>query len=138
MPQKSMLIVDEDRATRDALQTLFISRGWEVVMVTNRAEALALLNDYDPDWVVIAWDQLDGTGERFMSELRAKKHRPRVVLLTEPYDRVATALAGRLMAELRFRKPVSPEEVFRACHARWEGRLVPPGGKTPRPVVRAM
>jgi DNA-binding response OmpR family regulator len=138
MPQKKLLIVDDDRTTRDALQTLFISRGWEVAMVVTRAEGLSLLRDYDPDWVVITWDQLDGTGERFMAEVRAKPCPPKVALLTEPYDRLASSLACRLKAELRFCKPIVPEEVFRACDARREGLRVCSGGHTPQTVAHAV
>jgi len=114
-----MLIVEDDRSTRDGLQRLFISRGWEVAMVTTQAEGLALLEDYDPDWVVIPWEQLEGTGERFMFQVRAKAPRPRVVLLTDSMDSASSAMASCLKADLRFRKPITPEEVFRACEPSW-------------------
>jgi len=114
-----MLIIEDDRATRDALQRLFISRGWEVVMVTTQAEGLALLDDYDPDWVVIPWEQMEGTGERFMLRLRTKARRPRVALLTEPMDSAGWSMASRLKADVRFRKPVVPEDVFLACEPGW-------------------
>jgi DNA-binding response OmpR family regulator len=120
MNHRKMLIIEDDRATRDALQGLFISRGWEVAMVTAQAEGLALLEDYDPDWIVVAWDQLEGTGERFMLHVRAKPRRPRVALLTEPMDSAGWALASRLKADVRFRKPIAPEDVFLACEPGWK------------------
>src|SRR3954449_11221584 len=119
MRQKKMLIIEDDRATRDALQGVFISRGGEVAMVTTQAEGLALLEDYDPDWVVLPWEQLEGTGERFMFQVRAKAPRPRVVLLTESMDSASSAMASCLKPDLRFRKPITPEEVFRACEPSW-------------------
>src|SRR6266436_3676499 len=106
MCQKKMVIIDDDRATRDALQRLFISRGWEVAVVTTQAEGLALLGDYDPDWVVVPWDQLEGMGERFMLHVRAKACRPRVALLTDSMDSAGWAMSSRLKVDVRFRKPV--------------------------------
>jgi len=114
-----MLIVEDDRYTRDALQRLFISRGWEVAMVTTQAEGLAVLEDYDPDWVVIPWEQLEGTGERFMLQVRSKPRKPRVVLLTETMDSASWAMASCLKPDIRFRKPIIPEDVFLACEPGW-------------------
>src|SRR5437764_7067850 len=93
MSQRKMLIIEDDRATRDALQRLFISRGWEVAMVTTQAEGLALMDDYPFDWIVVPWEQLEGSGERFMLRVRAAAPRPRVVLLTESMDSASWAIA---------------------------------------------
>jgi len=120
MTQKKMLIIDDDRATRDALQRLFISRGWEVALVNTQAEGLAVLSDYDPDWVVVPWEQLEGMGERFMLQIRAKACRPRVMLLTEPMSSAGWAMASRLKVDVRFRKPIIPEDVFLACEPSWD------------------
>src|SRR3954453_21843518 len=111
MCTRRMLIVEDDRSTRDGLQRLFISRGWEVAMVTTQAEGLTLLSDYDPDWIVVPWGQLEGTGERFLTEVRAKAAGPRGAWLPESLDRVSSGLASRLKTDVRFRKPIVPEEV---------------------------
>src|SRR4051812_31122253 len=125
MSHGKILIVEDDRATRDALQRLFISRGWEVAMATTQAEGLGLLSDYDPDWVVVPWDLLEGTGERFMLRIRAMTPRPRVVLLTEAMDPGSRALAGGLKADIRARKPVVPEDLYRECEARLARDVAP-------------
>jgi len=115
MVSKRLLIVDDDRATRDALQRMFFSRGWEVVVVTTELEALTLLGAYDPDWIVIPWDQMAGTGERFMSIVQAKSTQPRVVLLVSSLDGFALRQVARLKTDFRFRKPVLVEEIYQAC-----------------------
>jgi len=117
---KRLLIIEEDRACRDALQQLFISRGWEVAMVTNETEGLSILHDYDPDWIVVPWDQLQGSGERFMTVVRGKPLTPRVALLTDSADLVSVTQASRLKTELRLRKPVVPEQLYRACDPGWD------------------
>jgi len=138
MSQKKMLIIEDDRATRDALQRLFISRGWEVAMVTTQDEALQLLGDYIPDWIIVPWEQLEGTGERFMSSVRAKDRSTRVALLTESWDKAGSALAGRLKTDLRFRKPVVPEDVFRACEPGWYQNVTLVGDLASRSAARGM
>jgi DNA-binding response OmpR family regulator len=119
MIQGKVLIIDDNRAARNALQEVFISRGWEVAMVTSQAEGLALLRDYDADWIVVPWEQLEGTGERFMTEVRARSSMPRVLLLVDTMNPVERAMSGRLRADLRLRMPVIPEDVFRACDPTW-------------------
>jgi len=138
MRQKKMLIIEDDRATRDALQGLFISRGWEVAVVITQAEGLALLKDYEPDWIIVPWEQLEGTGERFMAEVGARARKPRVALLTEPMGKLSSALAARLKTDLRFRKPVVPEDVFRACEPEWEGKVSMAGGQARPYAARAV
>ena len=71
MPERKALIIDDNRAMRNATQEILISRGWEVAMVTTQAEGLMLLRDYDPDWIIVAREQLEGTGERFMHEVQS-------------------------------------------------------------------
>ena len=58
MDPKKLLIIEDDRAARDAIQFRFISRGWEVAMAETQDQGLALLADYQPDWVVVAWEQV--------------------------------------------------------------------------------
>lgn len=110
-----MLIIEDDRATREALQRLFISRGWEVAIVTSQVEGLAMLGDYDADWVVVPWGLLEGTGEGFVRHVRDRLPRPRLALLTETEDRSSWRVASRLKPDAHFRKPLVPEEVFRVC-----------------------
>jgi len=127
MCQRTVLIIDDDRATRDALQQHFIGRGWEVAMVATQAEALLLLADYDPEWVVIPWEQLEGTGERFMRHVRGMASKPRVVLLTEPEDPSSRGVANRLKPDAHFRKPLVPEHVYLTCSSGAGRNAVPVG-----------
>lgn len=120
MVRGKVLIIDDDRGTRDGLRFAFIRRDWEVVVTETEAEGRALLTDYTPDWVIVAWDQLGGTGSVFLREVRARARRTRVSLLTEP-----GAHAGRfgpgLRPDLTFPKPVHADDVYGACDALTSG-----------------
>jgi DNA-binding response OmpR family regulator len=123
-----LLIIDEDRKSRDDLQRLFISRSWEVVMVASQADGMSLLTEYQPDWIIVSWDQLEGIGTQFLSGISSGPKRPRVVLLMEPtMGRDDRTFVMRLKVDYRFRKPVDPEIVFRACVPEWTEAVVPLG-----------
>jgi DNA-binding response OmpR family regulator len=118
-----LVIIDDDRSTRDALQRLFISRGWEVAMAATQAEAHRLLGDYRPDWVIVSWEQLGGAGWPFLKELRSGRPGVRVAILTETGGRVANAWVRRLTPDAVYAKPVHPELVYRDCDAACHGRV---------------
>jgi DNA-binding response OmpR family regulator len=114
-----LLLIEEDRAARDALQEVFVSRNWEVVMVTTQSEALRLLCDYVPHWVILSWEQVEGTGDRFMRAVRTQSREARVALLMGSMDAAGHRIVSRLKPDLRIRKPYHPEDVFLACEPSW-------------------
>jgi ActR/RegA family two-component response regulator len=115
MPQGTLLIIDADRATRNALQGLFISRGWEVALAATQHEGQSLLSDYHPDWLIVSWELLGGTGSAFIREVRAAKPGTRLVILTDSATAAELAWVKRLQPNSIHRKPVAPESVFLAC-----------------------
>ena len=72
MVRGSVLIIDDDRCSSDGLAFAFIRRSWEAVVVLTESEGLSLLDGYEPDWVIASWEQLGGTGSRFVQALRAR------------------------------------------------------------------
>jgi len=117
MVRGRVLIIDDDRGTRDGLRFAFIRRDWEVVVTETEAEGLALLTDYAPDWVIVCWDQLGGTGARFLRELRARKRGTRVSLLTGPGAHAPGRFGPGSGPDLTFHKPVQADDVYGACAA---------------------
>ncbi|GAC1475898.1 MAG: hypothetical protein NVSMB9_29280 [Isosphaeraceae bacterium] len=124
MSGQKILIIDDDRSTREALQTLFIARNWEVAMAESQDRGLALLTDQEPDWVLVAWDQLAGTGDSFIKKVKACPHVAKVALLTDTMGGGEDSFMKRLRVDLRFAKPLIPEEVFRACASDGKAELV--------------
>jgi DNA-binding response OmpR family regulator len=115
MDQNRLLIIDEDRSSRDALQFVFISRGWEVAMAASEDQGISLLHDYEPDWVIIAWQQLSGTGMRFLQAVRPTGRSTRLLVLTDGLTATERAMLKRLRADMVFAKPVIPDVIFRSC-----------------------
>lgn len=126
MDQQKLLIIEEDRASRDALHGIFISRGWEVAMVTTEEQGLCLLGDYRPDWIIVAWQQLSGTGMAFFRSVRATGQGTRLAILTDELTSTERAMLRRLQPDAAFPKPFQPEVVFRTCAA-GDQRLVTAG-----------
>lgn len=127
MLRGSVLIIDDDHASLCALQNAFIRRGWEVAMFTREADGLAALAEYHPDWVLAAWEQLGGSGARFIRQVRARGAGIRVSLLTDGGPLSRTFLRG-LKPDLTFPKPLDPEFVFSMCEATLAGTM-PVGGQ---------
>lgn len=117
------LIIDDDRATREALQFMFISRGWEVAMTETQTEGLALLADYDPEWVIVSWDQLRGSGRSFVDAVRADRPATRLAILTDTTRSSDLRMLRRLSPDYRASKPVNPEQVFRDCESECVARV---------------
>jgi CheY-like chemotaxis protein len=51
--RRRVLIVDDERVITDTLVTIFSQRGYETKGVYSAEQALAFLEDWHPDWVVI-------------------------------------------------------------------------------------
>jgi ActR/RegA family two-component response regulator len=132
MIQGKVIILDNDRTTQDALQRLFISRAWEVVVVLNPSDALAMLKDYPPDWIVADSSLLDNERD-FMTRARARQSCARFVLIGGQSSGNGRATSRSAQPEARFLKPIQPETIYAACAADEPGkagaRLVPPGAK---------
>lgn len=114
MIEGTVLIIDDDQRTRDALQFAFIRRNWEVALSVTEEQALDILAGYDPTWVIVSWEQLGGTGHRFVNEIRKKYPRTRLLVLTESPSRVSP-FVSLLKPDLQFSKPILADEVYQAC-----------------------
>ena len=87
----SVLIVDDDGTFRRAAAELLTGRGYLVVGQASTAEeALALAVQLEPDAVLLDVNLPDGDGVAVATELCARSHRPRVLLISTDPDAVST------------------------------------------------
>src|SRR5262245_24848007 len=70
--KRRVLVVEDDESSRNALQFLLASSGWEVDLANNLAEALDLLKKSPPDSVVLDLMLPDGDGTLLLEYLRDK------------------------------------------------------------------
>ncbi len=114
---KSLLIVDDDRAFCQRLARAMESRGFAVTAVATVAEGLAAIGERAPAFAVIDMRLTDGNGLDVMSALKAKRPDARAVILTG-YGNIVTAVtAVKLGAFDYLAKPADADEIFLALMA---------------------
>ena len=109
-PQRLLLVVDDDEATRMLLTELFNEHGYAVVLAENGEEALKQLLDYAPDLVVLDLQMPVMDGWRFRTEQLLSNVRVAavpVVILTGAENAAKSAKALRAAGFVE--KPFEPD-----------------------------
>ncbi len=114
---KSLLIVDDDRAFCQRLARAMESRGFAVNAVSSVAEGLACVAEAPPAFAVIDMRLADGNGLDVMSELKARRPEARAVILTGYGNFVTAVTAVKLGAFDYLAKPADADEIFNALMA---------------------
>ncbi len=114
---KSLLIVDDDRAFCLRLARAMESRGFTVNAVSSVSEGLAAVAESPPAFAVIDMRLADGNGLDVISDLKARRPEARAVILTG-YGNIVTAVtAVKLGAFDYLAKPADADEIFNALMA---------------------
>jgi two-component system response regulator RegA len=114
---KTLLVVDDDKAFCLRLARAMESRGFEVTAVSSVAEGLAAIGNTPPAFAVIDMRLADGNGLDVISELKARRPDVRAVVLTG-YGNIVTAVtAVKLGAFDYLAKPADADEIFNALMA---------------------
>jgi CheY-like chemotaxis protein len=115
-PQRLLLVVDDDAATRVLLTELFNGSGYAVVLAENGEEGLKQLLDYTPDLVVLDLQMPVMDGWRFRAEQQLLRNvrvaTVPVVLLTGTDNAEKSAKA--LHAAGFIEKPFEPDLLLSA------------------------
>jgi two-component system response regulator RegA len=114
---KSLLIVDDDRAFLTRLARAMEGRGFNVMLAQSVAEGLAFIAQQAPAFAVIDMRLADGNGLDVISELKAKRPDARAVILTG-YGNIVTAVtAVKLGAFDYLAKPADADDIYAALMA---------------------
>ena len=114
---KSLLIVDDDKAFCQRLARAMESRGFAVVTASSVVEGLAAIASAPPAFAVIDMRLADGNGLDVMSELKGRRGDARAIILTG-YGNIVTAVtAVKLGAFDYLAKPADADEIFNALMA---------------------
>ncbi|MFC8431513.1 response regulator transcription factor [Streptomyces sp. NPDC057253] len=130
MPQ-NVLLAEDDRAIRHALERALILEGYQVTAVADGVEALAQAHRTPPDVLVLDVMMPGIDGLQVCRVLRAEGDRTPILMLTalvETQDRIAGLDAG---ADDYVVKPFDVEEVFARLRALL--RRTSPDGMAPAP-----
>jgi two-component system response regulator RegA len=111
---RSMLIVDDDKAFLGRLGRAMEARGFSVTLCESVADGLAAVDANPPAFAIIDMRLGDGNGLDVISKLKTKRPEARGIVLTG-YGNIATAVtAVKLGAFDYLAKPADADEIYHA------------------------
>ena len=114
---RSLLIVDDDKAFLQRLARAMETRGYAVDTADSVAEGIAKVDAGAPAFAVIDMKLSDGSGLDVISRLKAKRPEARGIILTG-YGNIATAVtAVKLGAFDYMAKPADADDIHAALMA---------------------
>jgi two-component system response regulator RegA len=126
LPEKSVLVMDDDAPLRNRLGRALESRGFEVRQAGSVAEAIQSVRENPPAFAVLDLRLEDGNGLQVVEVIQATRPDARVVMLTG-YGNIATAVAAVKAGAVDYLpKPADADDVARALLAAREGNAPPP------------
>lgn len=125
LPDKSLLVLDDDAPLRSRLGRALESRGFEPTLVASVAEALAAVKGHAPAFAVVDMRLEDGNGLGVVEAIHAARPDARVIMLTG-YGNIASAVAAVKAGAVDYLpKPADADDVVRALLARDDGPAPP-------------
>ena len=126
LPDKSLLLLDDDAPLRTRLGRALEARGFETVLVGGVSEAVEAIRAKPPAYAVLDMRLEDGNGLQVVNEIRTRRPDAKVVMLTG-YGNIATAVAAVKAGAIDYlSKPADADDVARALLAQPDDRPAPP------------
>ena len=117
LPDRSLLLLDDDAPLRIRLGRALESRGFETDLVGSVAEALAAVKTHAPAFAVLDMRLEDGNGLKVVEAITEVRPGARIVMLTG-YGNIATAVAAVKAGAVDYlSKPADADDVVRALMA---------------------
>src|SRR5215468_9212091 len=117
LPERSLLIVDDDKSFAQRLARAMETRGFEVTTAEAVSESLQQLERAAPAFAVVDMRLADGSGLDVVSALKERRPDARAIILTG-YGNIATAVnAIKLGAIDYLAKPADADDVVSALLA---------------------
>jgi len=126
LPDKSLLVLDDDAPLRTRLGRALEARGFETTLVGSVDEAVQVVRTKAPAFAVLDMRLEDGNGLQVVEAIHAQRPDARVIMLTG-YGNIATAVAAVKAGAVDYLpKPADADDVARALLAAREGTTPPP------------
>jgi two-component system response regulator RegA len=126
LPDRSLLVMDDDAPLRTRLGRALESRGFDVKLVGSVGEAVEAVKQEAPAFAVLDMRLEDGNGLQVVQTIHDKRPDAKVIMLTG-YGNIATAVqAVKAGAVDYLSKPADADDVVRALLARHDDRPAPP------------
>ena len=126
LPDRTLLVLDDDAALRTRLGRAMESRGFEVTLAGSVQEATTIAQAAPPAFAVVDMRLEDGTGLTVVEAIREARPAARVVMLTG-YGAIATAVAAIKAGAIDYlSKPADADDVVKALLAQGDDKAAPP------------
>ena len=123
---KSLVIVDDDRAFLQRLGRAMELRGFEVRMAATVVEGRSLIKDKAPAFAVVDMRLEDGNGLDVIEALKSARPDARVIVL-RGYGNIATAVSAVKIGAVDYlSKPADADDICSALLATDDGKAEPP------------
>jgi two-component system response regulator RegA len=125
LPDKSLLLLDDDAPLRTRLGRALEQRGFEPTLVGSVSEALTAVRSSAPAYAVLDMRLDDGSGLKVVEAVRDARPDAKIIMLTG-YGNIATAVqAVKAGAVDYLSKPADADDVVRALLARGDAPAPP-------------
>ncbi len=114
---EKILIVEDDRATRKALQQMFEAEGFQVLPASNGADGLAAYRRDRPSFVILDLKMPQVGGQDVCRQIRRDSEDVPILILTASPDEINRVLLLELGADDYVTKPFSPKELLARVRA---------------------
>jgi two-component system response regulator RegA len=126
LPDRSLLLLDDDAALRTRLSRALEQRGFEVELADSVAEAIRHSKARPPAFAVCDMRLGDGAGLEVVEAVRKVRPDSRIIMLTG-YGNIATAVAAVKAGAIDYLpKPADADDVVNALLARPSESARPP------------
>jgi two-component system response regulator RegA len=126
LPDKSLLLLDDDAPLRTRLGRALETRGFEPTLVASVAEAMSAVKTAPPAFAVLDMRLEDGNGLQVVEAIKQARPDARVIMLTG-YGAISTAVAAVKAGAVDYLpKPADADDVLRALLARKDATPAPP------------
>ena len=130
LPDKTLLLLDDDAPLRTRLGRALEQRGFEVELAESVGEATRMAKARPPAFAVCDMRLGDGAGLEAVEAIRKTRPDSRIIMLTG-YGNIATAVAAVKAGAIDYlSKPADADDVVNALLAR--------GGENPKPPENPM
>ena len=125
LPDKSLLLLDDDAPLRTRLGRALEQRGFEPTLVGSVSEALTAVRSSAPAYAVLDMRLDDGSGLKVVEAVRDARPDAKIIMLTG-YGNIATAVqAVKAGAVDYLSKPADADDVVRALLAKGDSPAPP-------------
>ena len=114
---EKILVIEDDRATRKALQQLFEPEGFAVELAETGAQGLAAFKSNRPNFVILDLKLPQVGGQDVCRQIRKESEEVPIIILTGAADEVDRVLLLELGADDYVTKPFSPKELLARVRA---------------------